>query len=57
MNPIHASIHHWLVAVSVPNLDVDLLANYFVVGFVANLNSLTQDAVGELVDEKADFHE
>lgn len=57
MNPIHASIHHWLFAVSVPNLDVGLLANYFVVGFVANLSSLTQDAVGELAGEKADFRE
>lgn len=58
VNPIHASILHWLVAVSAPNQDVDLLANCSVVGFVVNLNSLTQDAaVGELVGEKADFRE
>lgn len=57
VNPIHALIPHWLVAVSAPNPGVDLPANCFVVDFVANLNSLTQGAAGELVGEKADFHE
>lgn len=58
VNPFHASVRHWLVAVSEPNQGVDSLANCSVVGFVVNLNSLTRGAaVGELVGEKADFRE
>lgn len=63
VNPCHASVRHWLVAVSEPNQGVDPIANcsvavVVVVGFVVNLNSLARDAaVGDLVGEKADFRE
>lgn len=43
---------------SEPNLDVDSLANCFVVGFVVNSGSSTQGAVvGVLACGKADFRE